>query len=68
MSDGGVRVSNREIYDSVQELKAMVYAINVEIAYLKEERSHRRKAQLSSWLVVASWALGVPVSVLGMVF
>lgn len=67
MPDSGVRVSNREIYDSVQELKTMVATINVEIAYLKEGRVSRTKSRLAMWTTLGGWALGLPVSVLGLV-
>lgn len=67
MSDSGVRVSNREIYDSVQELKLMVATIQTEVAYLKEGRVSRAKTRLTMWATIGGWALGLPVSVVGLV-
>lgn len=60
-----VRISNREIYDSVQELKLMMATVQAEVASLKEGRISRTKTRLATWTTVGGWALGLPLSILG---
>jgi hypothetical protein len=66
MSEGGVRVSNREIYDLVQNVDRTLVTVEYRLARLEERAKARSARGWSFWMaVLASPVTGAVLAVWG---